>query len=91
MHVIHKNLSVGILDVNDNPPKFEANFLEIELPITSTVNSTVYQLIATDSDDEENSRITYKINLFYPVKAQQYFAFDQNTGKKYIIFFILTY
>ena len=44
---------VKVLDVNDNPPKFEDDVVEILLPRSTVANTRIYTAHATDSDVTE--------------------------------------
>lgn len=78
------NLDIHILDVNDNPPKFEKNFFVGNISETAgpgslvLVNNTAPLVIkATDQDSGLNSLLLYEI---LEEHAKRYFSIDPSTG-----------
>jgi len=53
---------VEVLDINDNAPKFERNFIEIEVAKESKPGTLLLKLEANDLDGtERNARIAYEL------------------------------
>lgn len=61
------------MDVNDNAPYFESNFIDIEL-IPDTLNSS-FVTLANDLDSGENARLEYKL-----LTKQNFFGIESKTG-----------
>uniref|UniRef100_A0A0N5AHE5 Protocadherin Fat 4 n=1 Tax=Syphacia muris TaxID=451379 RepID=A0A0N5AHE5_9BILA len=55
------NVTVNLLDVNDNAPKFEFSRYDFWIAENSPIGTTVGSLMATDADKNENAIITFKI------------------------------
>ena len=51
-----ENVTISVIDRNDNPPIFSADFVEIFLPENYT-DSVVYSLSLTDQDSDANSAL----------------------------------
>ncbi|KAG7230313.1 hypothetical protein INR49_024417 [Caranx melampygus] len=56
-----KTLSIQISDVNDNPPYFNKNPLQIYLLENNIAGKSIFSVSATDTDVNENAAITYHI------------------------------
>lgn len=54
-------LTIDVLDVNDNDPKFERTVYYQEISEDLPISSTVMTIKATDSDDGKNAEIRYRI------------------------------
>ncbi|VDO05740.1 unnamed protein product [Rodentolepis nana] len=65
IHTMVTSVVVNVLDQNDNRPTFiqpnATNHL-ILLDPTTTPGKSIMQIIATDADEGENARVTYKID-----------------------------
>lgn len=57
----HANVSLTILDVNDNPPRFVRDFYSVLISENLQAGSLVARVNATDQDSGENAVIAYKI------------------------------
>ncbi|XP_071125252.1 protocadherin Fat 1-like isoform X4 [Mytilus edulis] len=60
------NITVEIIDANDNPPIFEKEKYETEVSESIGFNATILQVFAEDKDEGENSRIQYWIMADMP-------------------------
>ncbi|KAI3382013.1 hypothetical protein SNEBB_002224 [Seison nebaliae] len=59
-------LKMKLIDVNDNPPKFQEHFTRLQLNEHSNIGTEIIQLTANSSDiDEMNNIITYRILEVY--------------------------
>lgn len=54
-------ITVYVEDVNDNPPRFESDKLQLSIPENSPVGSTVGEVKAFDPDEGPNAEIQYSI------------------------------
>ncbi|XP_042070831.1 cadherin-like protein 26 isoform X5 [Haplochromis burtoni] len=61
-------IQISIKDINDNPPRFERDLYEINLPQESTQGSNLLKVHATDIDKREtlNSTFHYEIKSVSP-------------------------
>ncbi|XP_073429603.1 cadherin EGF LAG seven-pass G-type receptor 1 isoform X2 [Dendrobates tinctorius] len=55
------DIQVAVLDINDNPPVFEKDELDIFVEENSPVGSVVARITATDPDEGTNAQIMYQI------------------------------
>ncbi|KAG8135304.1 hypothetical protein E2320_008328 [Naja naja] len=70
------NLTVTILDDNDNRPIFHPVVLSVRIPENSPAGFSVLQVIATDMDNGLNQQLSYRIES----GAQDKFLIHANTG-----------
>ncbi|KAH7724708.1 Protein FMI-1 [Aphelenchoides avenae] len=54
-------VTVNLLDVNDNPPKFEQSSYDLWIAENSPAGSLVGTLVAKDPDADENAEILFKV------------------------------
>ena len=71
-----KNLSIVLLDVNDNAPYFAHGQYHVSVVENNAVGDVVTQLEAQDMDSGENARITYAL-----ARKSDNFAIDEKTGE----------
>ena len=55
------NISIAVLDVNDNRPQFVETFLQFEIAENAPVGSLIASLQATDQDLGSNADLTYTV------------------------------
>ena len=55
-------VNITIQDMNDNQPIFIQSRYFATVPENATIGTSVLEVLATDTDAEENGRITYSIN-----------------------------
>ncbi|XP_055459619.1 protocadherin beta-18-like, partial [Psammomys obesus] len=55
-------IEIVVLDVNDNAPEFERTLYEVQVPETSSVDSLVIKVSATDLDSGINGEISYSFS-----------------------------
>jgi len=60
-HTSTASVSVNILDVNDNRPTFQLAYYEFSVEEDAPFDSIINQVIATDTDAENNAIVTYSI------------------------------
>uniref|UniRef100_T1I617 Cadherin domain-containing protein n=1 Tax=Rhodnius prolixus TaxID=13249 RepID=T1I617_RHOPR len=71
----HLLVNVTILDVNDNPPIFDHSDYNVSLIESVPPGTRVLQVMATDNDVGDNSKITY-----YLSETERKFSVDPETG-----------
>lgn len=69
------NVSVSVVDLNDQPPIFAQDAYAVEIDESLPLGASVLQVRAEDGDTMENAAIEYSV---YPV--EQPFRIDQSTG-----------
>jgi hypothetical protein len=78
------NLSVDILDVNDNGPVFKRAFIQMELAKGTAPGTLLAKMEANDADGtEKNSRINYEIyknNYEEEEYVEELFMIERKTG-----------
>ncbi|XP_017121894.1 fat-like cadherin-related tumor suppressor homolog isoform X1 [Drosophila elegans] len=72
---------VSVLDINDNSPEFDQRVYKVQVPSSATVNQSIFQVHAIDSDSGENGRITYSIKSG---KGKNKFRIDSQRGHIHI-------
>ncbi|KAK3592189.1 hypothetical protein CHS0354_014851 [Potamilus streckersoni] len=55
-------ITIQLIDINDNPPIFPNQTLEARTPRDTAVNNTIFTVIATDADANENADVTFSIS-----------------------------
>lgn len=75
---ISTDVTIVILDVNDNRPVFSEHFYNIILPETKDEEAFVLQILATDADIGKNSEIFYVID-----PPHEEFWLNATTGEIY--------
>lgn len=73
------NVSLTVLDVNDNAPRFEREFYPFLISENLQGGSAVAQLRATDQDSGENAVIGYKIQSSSP--PEDLFIINSSSGE----------
>lgn len=56
-----KSVPIKIADLNDNPPVFDREIYEVDIPETSPVNTAVIRLKVTDVDEGKNAQVFLEI------------------------------
>ncbi|XP_001377899.1 protocadherin gamma-A12 [Monodelphis domestica] len=81
------HISLQVEDINDNPPHFSQTSYSAYIPENNPRGSSIYSVIASDSDTEENSRITYSISdyIFYGASLSSYISINSETGVLYAL------
>ncbi|XP_051789692.1 protocadherin-10-like isoform X9 [Erpetoichthys calabaricus] len=75
------NITVTILDENDNAPKFEKQIYEVEVSENTIIGATFVTLNATDADEGLNAELLYSFNPHTSEKAQMKFRLNSRTGE----------
>ena len=74
-----RNVTINILDVNDNAPEFSQLSNSLHLPENTRNGTSVAQLYAKDDDLDSNGIVTYEL-----VTQSKNFILDPRTGILYI-------
>ncbi|XP_035180245.1 protocadherin-23 [Oxyura jamaicensis] len=78
VHQAETELTVRVLDINDNPPVFTQDSYQVSFPELISVGTTVLTISAVDRDSQHNGMISYKI-LF----SSEGFSIDHKNGSVY--------
>uniref|UniRef100_A0AAY5L5M8 Cadherin domain-containing protein n=1 Tax=Esox lucius TaxID=8010 RepID=A0AAY5L5M8_ESOLU len=73
-------VSVRVLDTNDNAPSFDQDLYEIQLSENTGPGIVVLTVRANDLDDGTNSKIVYSFESHTPDSILKQFFIDQETG-----------
>ncbi|XP_032635000.1 protocadherin-23 isoform X1 [Chelonoidis abingdonii] len=75
VHQTEAELTIHVLDINDNPPVFTQYSYQVTVPELTPVGTSVLTVSAVDRDSEHNGIISYKILSFY-----EGFSIDHKNG-----------
>ncbi|XP_039632256.1 protocadherin-10-like [Polypterus senegalus] len=75
------NISVSILDANDNAPKFDRQIYEAVISENALIGTTFITLNATDNDEGFNAELLYSFNPHTSEEAQMKFSLDSRTAE----------
>ncbi|XP_037531497.1 protocadherin alpha-6-like, partial [Nematolebias whitei] len=75
------NVSVIVLDSNDNRPKFSKETYQIEVQENPIIGSTIFKITATDPDEGLNSEIEYSFGKTLNERVYDNFDLDKITGE----------
>ncbi|XP_041653146.1 protocadherin gamma-C3-like [Cheilinus undulatus] len=75
------NLTITVLDVNDNRPVFSKDIYTVSLDENSPIGTLVIMLNATDLDEGLNSEIEYSFGKTQKKKVHDTFELDSATGE----------
>uniref|UniRef100_A0A8C4SGC7 Cadherin domain-containing protein n=1 Tax=Erpetoichthys calabaricus TaxID=27687 RepID=A0A8C4SGC7_ERPCA len=79
------NITVTVLDANDNAPKFDKHNYEVNVPENALLGTTCIKLNATDADEGSNAELLYSFTLHTSEEARKRFSVDQRTGEIKVI------
>ncbi|XP_057205150.1 protocadherin alpha-8-like isoform X15 [Triplophysa rosa] len=74
------NVTVTVLDINDNRPVFNQETYSVELPENSVAGTVIIRVNATDIDEGPNSEIEYSFATLNG-KVHEVFELDHVTGE----------
>ncbi|XP_043918358.1 protocadherin-23 [Protopterus annectens] len=77
VHEAEADLSITVLDANDNPPVFATDFYKVSISEHTPVHSQILTVSATDEDSEMNGRVSYRI---LPSSSLRGFYIDSSNG-----------
>ncbi|XP_029020973.1 protocadherin alpha-8-like isoform X1 [Betta splendens] len=75
------NVSIVVLDSNDNRPIFSQEIYQIYVKENVPINSLILQMNATDSDEGTNGQIEYSFGKTLGQKVYDKFEVDKLTGE----------
>ncbi|KAM9193151.1 protocadherin-23 [Mergus octosetaceus] len=75
VHQTETELTVLVLDINDNPPVFTQDSYQVSFPELISVGATVLTISAVDRDSQHNGMISYKI-----LSSSEGFSIDHKNG-----------
>ncbi|XP_022625932.1 protocadherin alpha-8-like [Seriola dumerili] len=75
------NVSIIVLDINDNRPIFSQDVYQIEIQENVAVGTLVFQINATDPDEGTNGEIEYSLGKTLKKKVYDIFELDKLTGE----------
>ncbi|XP_027133956.1 protocadherin alpha-2 isoform X32 [Larimichthys crocea] len=75
------NVSIIVLDSNDNRPVFSQDTYQIALKENVLVGTSIFKINATDLDEGSNSEIEYSLGKTLKKKVYDIFELDKLTGE----------
>ncbi|XP_053284321.1 protocadherin alpha-8-like [Pleuronectes platessa] len=75
------NVSIIVLDSNDNRPVFSQEIYQIEIQENVPVGTSVLKINATDPDEDTNGEIEYSLGKTLKKKVYDIFELDKLTGE----------
>ncbi|XP_068445490.1 protocadherin alpha-8-like [Clinocottus analis] len=75
------NVSIIVLDSNDNRPLFSQEIYQIVLQENVAVGTSVFQMNATDLDEDTNGEVEYSLGKTLTRKVYDMFELDKLTGE----------
>ncbi|XP_062916281.1 desmocollin-1-like [Mobula hypostoma] len=81
---LYLDLTIKILDVNDNVPKFTQEVFQAEVPECSANGTSVLNLTATDLDEPQTLNTMLKYNILSQVPLSRFgqlFSVNEKTGE----------
>ncbi|XP_010084905.1 PREDICTED: LOW QUALITY PROTEIN: protocadherin alpha-C2-like [Pterocles gutturalis] len=74
-------ISVRVVDTNDNPPAFDHSTYTVSLVENSPLGTLVVKLNASDPDEGSNGDVIYSFGSYTPQKVRQLFNVDPYLGE----------
>ncbi|XP_037398669.1 protocadherin alpha-8-like [Pygocentrus nattereri] len=78
------NITITVLDINDNQPVCSQNMYSISLYENVSIGTTVMKVNATDPDDGSNGEVVYSWGRNTKNKVKDIFEIDHITGEMYV-------
>ncbi|XP_056294834.1 protocadherin alpha-3-like [Pseudoliparis swirei] len=75
------NVSIIVLDSNDNRPIFSQEIYQIELQENVAVGTSVFKMNATDLDEDTNGKVEYSLGKTLTRKIYDMFELDKLSGE----------
>ncbi|XP_069825348.1 protocadherin gamma-C5-like isoform X5 [Dendropsophus ebraccatus] len=73
-------ITIIIIDFNDNAPMFQQTFYKINVTENLPVNTPIIQMNASDLDEGINAKIEYSLDGRTPVSVRRLFSLDPDSG-----------
>lgn len=83
-HACELNLTVSVVDINDNSPKFLNDSYNISIPENHPLNKSLIHLQATDKDSGVHGEIFYVIDAYADQNIKNNFFLDRVTGELFL-------
>ncbi|XP_009584442.1 PREDICTED: protocadherin alpha-C2 [Fulmarus glacialis] len=74
-------ISVRVVDTNDNPPAFDRSTYTVSLLENAPPGTLVVKLNASDPDEGSNGDVIYSFGSYTPQKVRQLFSVDPHSGE----------
>ncbi|XP_009959060.1 PREDICTED: protocadherin alpha-C2, partial [Leptosomus discolor] len=74
-------ISVRVVDTNDNPPAFDRSTYTVSLLENAPPGTLVVKLNASDPDEGSNGDVIYSFGSYTPEKVRQLFSVDPHSGE----------
>ncbi|XP_034546277.1 uncharacterized protein LOC117817633 [Notolabrus celidotus] len=75
------NVSIIVLDSNDNRPVFSEDTYQIEIYENTPVGTTVFSVSANDADEGRNGEVEYSLSKALARKVYDIFELDSSSGQ----------
>uniref|UniRef100_A0A3Q3A6X5 Si:ch73-379j16.2 n=1 Tax=Kryptolebias marmoratus TaxID=37003 RepID=A0A3Q3A6X5_KRYMA len=75
------NVSIIVLDNNDNRPKFSKEIYQIEIQENTSIGTTLTRISAADPDEGTNGEIEYSLSKTLERKVYDLFRLDRVSGE----------
>ncbi|XP_035859020.1 protocadherin alpha-8-like [Sander lucioperca] len=75
------NISIIVLDINDNRPIFSQEIYQIEIQENVSIGTSIFRMNATDPDEGTNGEIEYGLGKTLRRKIYDIFELDKLTGE----------
>nr|XP_046263001.1 protocadherin alpha-8-like [Scatophagus argus] len=75
------NVSIVVLDINDNRPVFSQEVYQVEIQENVPVGTSVFTMNATDPDEGSNGEVGYSLGKTLRRKVYDIFELDKMTGE----------
>ncbi|RXM95713.1 Protocadherin alpha-6 [Acipenser ruthenus] len=75
------NITVSVVDINDNPPVFDQQVYKVNLQENVPIGTFVITVKASDLDDGPNGEVAYAFGSSMRTEVRERFSLDVNTGE----------
>lgn len=79
-YCIQQNLTIQVLDANDNKPLFLKHSYELTIPENFSVGQTILIFNAIDKDSDINARMNYQLQDNMDLNLKKTFRLDSHSG-----------
>ncbi|XP_071382513.1 protocadherin gamma-C5-like [Centroberyx affinis] len=77
-------LSIRVLDINDNVPVFEKTIYKVSISEDTAEGALIVQTKATDTDDGQNGDVEYSFGVHTPDSVLSLFSIDHISGNIFL-------